>query len=133
MQGNNSVCEKSSEMWLKCNEDAAFHDRNHITSFARCVRVSWGQFIRDQTKWQWANMTNCLHVQLIYSSASFIVFGHGDSELYAIVSSIIYQLSLLSNFEVKFVRRQANMVAHILVRVACSWASRILLVLNIGW
>jgi len=45
---------------------------------------------------------------------------HGDSELYANVSSIIYQLSLHSNFEVKFVRRQANMVAHTLVRAACS-------------
>jgi hypothetical protein len=49
--------------------------------------------------------------------------GHGDSEFYAIVSSIIFQLSLDSNFEVKFVRRQANMVAHSLARAACSWAS----------
>ena len=48
---------------------------------------------------------------------------HGDSEFYAIVSSIIYQLSLHSNFEVKFVRRQANMVALTLARAACSWAS----------
>jgi hypothetical protein len=44
----------------------------------------------------------------------------GDSEFYVIVSSIIYQLSLHSNFEVKFVRRQANMVAHSLVRATCS-------------
>jgi hypothetical protein len=49
--------------------------------------------------------------------------GHGDSEFYAIVSSIIYQLSLHSNFMVKFVRRQANMVAHTLAMTACSWAS----------
>jgi len=48
--------------------------------------------------------------------------GHGDSEFCAIVSCIIYQLSLHSNFEVKFVRRQANMVAHTLARVVCSWA-----------
>jgi len=48
---------------------------------------------------------------------------HGDSEFYATVSSIIYQLSLHSNSEVKFVRRQANMVAHTLVRAACSRAS----------
>jgi len=46
--------------------------------------------------------------------------GHGDSEFYAIVFSIIYQLSLHSNFEVKFVRRQANMVAHALARASCS-------------
>jgi len=49
--------------------------------------------------------------------------GHGDSELCAIVSSIIYQLSLHLNFEVKFVTRQANMVAHTLARVTCSWAN----------
>jgi len=49
--------------------------------------------------------------------------GHGDSEFYAIVYNIIYQLSLHSNFEVKFVRRQANMVAHTLARSACSWAN----------
>lgn len=49
--------------------------------------------------------------------------GHGNSEFYAIVSSIIYQLSLHSNFDVKFVRRQANTVAHTLTRTTCSWAS----------
>jgi len=45
---------------------------------------------------------------------------HGDSEFYAIVSSIIYQLSLHSNFEVKFVTRQENIVAHTLDWAACS-------------
>jgi len=49
--------------------------------------------------------------------------GHGDSEFYDIVSSISYQLSLHSNFKVKFVRRQTNMVAHTLDRAACSWVS----------
>jgi hypothetical protein len=47
---NNSVWEKPSETWLKCNVDAAFHERNHITTFACCVRDSRGQFIRAQTK-----------------------------------------------------------------------------------
>ena len=46
VQGNSSVWEKPRETWLKCNVDAAFHDRNHITSFACCVRDSRGQFIR---------------------------------------------------------------------------------------
>ena len=46
--------------------------------------------------------------------------GYGDSEFYDIVSSIIYQLSLHSNFEVKFARRQVNIVAHTLSRAACS-------------
>jgi len=48
---------------------------------------------------------------------------HGDSEFYSIGSSIIYQLYLHSNLEVKFVRRQANLVAHTLARAACSWVS----------
>jgi len=49
--------------------------------------------------------------------------GHGDSEFYAIVFNVIYQLSLHFNFEVNFFRRQANMVAHTLARAACSWVS----------
>jgi len=57
--------------------------------------------------------------------------GHGDSKFYVIVSSVIYQLSLHSNFEVKLVRRQVNMVAHNLARATCSWAShRIFLFLS---
>jgi len=52
--------------------------------------------------------------------------------------SIIYQLSLHFNFEVKFVRRQTNMVVHTLTRMVCSWVSHrifilIFLVLNIDW
>ena len=56
VQANNSVWEKQRETWLKCNVDATFYDRQHITSFACCVRDSCGQFIRAQTKWQRANM-----------------------------------------------------------------------------
>lgn len=37
--------------------DAVFHDLNHITSFACCVRDFCGQFIRAQTKLQRANLT----------------------------------------------------------------------------
>jgi ribonuclease HI len=141
--GNNSVWEKPSETWLKCNVDVAFHERNHITTFACCVRDSRGQFIRAQTKWQRANMTvlegkavallEALHFadanrwdRVVFESDSSTLVqalsspGRGDSEFYAIVSSIIYLLSLHSNFEVKFVRRQANMVAHTLARAVCS-------------
>jgi len=48
---------KPRETWLKCNVDAAFHDRNHLTSLVCCVRDSRGQFIRAQTKWQQTNLT----------------------------------------------------------------------------
>jgi len=57
VQGNNSVWEKPSKTWLKYNVDAAFHDRNHLTSFACYVRDSRRQLIRAQTKWKRANMT----------------------------------------------------------------------------
>jgi len=146
VQGNNSVWEKPSETWLKCNVDAAFHDRNHITSFGCCVRDSRGQLIRAQTKWQRENMTvlegeavalleaihsaetNRWNRVVFESDSSTLVLalsfpGNGDSEFYIIVSNIIYQLSLHSNFEVKFVRRQANMVAHTLTKTTCSWVS----------
>ena len=146
VQGNYLVWEKPRETWLKCNVVAAFHVGNHFTSFACCVRDSRGQFIRAQTKWQRANMTvlegeavallDAIHFadvnrwdRVVFESDSASLVHnlsspvHGDSEFCAIVSSIIYQLSLHSNFEVKFVRRQANMVAHSLARAACSWAS----------
>jgi len=38
--------------------------------------------------------------------------GHGDSKFYVIVSSIIYQLSLHSNFKLKFIRGQANICSY---------------------
>ena len=146
VQGNNSVWEKPSETWLKCNVDVVFHDCNHLTSFACCVRDSRGQFIRAQAKWKWANMTvlegeavallDAIHfadvnrwdrVVFEYDSATLVQAlsstGHGDSEFYVIVSSIIYQLSLHSNFKIKFVRRQANMVVHTIARATYSWAS----------
>jgi ribonuclease HI len=44
----------------------------------------------------------------------------GKSEFHALVSPIKSILVLHPNFEVKFVRRQTNMAAHTLARVACS-------------
>jgi len=146
VQGNNSIWEKLRETWLKCNVDVTFHECNHLTSFACCVRDSHGKFILAQTKWQRANMTvlegeavallDAIHFanvnrwnRIVFESDSATLVqalsspGHGDSEFYAIVSSIIFQLSLHSNFEVRFVRRQANMVAHTLASASCSWAS----------
>ena len=146
VQGNNSVWEKPRETWLKCNVDAAFHDHKHITSFVCCVRDSRGQFIQVQTKWQRANMTvlerkavdllDAIHFadvnrwdRVVFESDSATLVqalsspDHGDSEFYAIIFIIIYQLSLHSNFEVKFFRRQASVVAHTLIRAACFWTN----------
>jgi hypothetical protein len=124
-QGNNSVWEKPRETWLKCNVDAAFHDCNHITSFACCVRDLEALALLDAIHFSEGNRWD----QVVFESNSATLLqalsssSHGDSEFYAIVSSIIYRLSLHSNFVVKFVRRQAIMVAHTLARAVCSWAS----------
>jgi len=48
----------------------------------------------------------------------------GISEFSVIVSSIKFMLALFFNFEVKFVRRQVNMAAHLIARTTCSWLSR---------
>jgi len=67
--------------------------------------------------------------RVIFESDSYILLQslsshqYGESEFYAIVFSIIAQLSLHFNFKVMFIRRQANKVAHTLVRVVCSWVS----------
>lgn len=47
----------------------------------------------------------------------------GASEFYVIVSNIISMLASHSDFDIKFARRQANMVAHTLARAAYSWSS----------
>ncbi|XP_058741502.1 uncharacterized protein LOC131613882 [Vicia villosa] len=51
-----------------------------------------------------------------------------DSEFYLIIESIRSLLLSFPNFEVKFVKRQANSVAHSLARAANSWARRSMLV-----
>jgi len=91
-----------------------FNETNNITKKI----YSRGQFIRAQTKWQRANMTvlegeaiallDVIHfadvnrwdrVVFEFDSATLVQAlsspDHGDSEFYDIVSSIIYQLSLL--------------------------------------
>jgi ribonuclease HI len=51
-------------------------------------------------------------------------FRGGNSEFSLLVSSINNFLACNQNFLVKFVRRQANMVAHTLARAAISWSRR---------
>jgi hypothetical protein len=58
--------------------------------------------------------------QSLVNSIITITNCKGNSEFSAIVASIRTSLSLLSYYEVKFVRRQANLVVHSLVRAANS-------------
>jgi ribonuclease HI len=48
----------------------------------------------------------------------------GNSEFSIFISHINNVLSCNPNFVVKFIKRQANMVAHTLARAAISWSSR---------
>ena len=67
---------------------------------------------------------------ITFESDSQLVVGalhanHEGVSIFSIIISSIKNLLLLnSNFEVKFVKRQTNLVAHKLARAANSWASR---------
>jgi hypothetical protein len=122
---------KPSEGWLKINMDAAFFRDQRQTSVACCVRRDNGSFLCAQTR----NISfvptvlegealalldaSRLAVQqgwdrVVFESDSYTLVNAtvnnnvGCSEFSTIVSSIKHNLSLLSNFEVKFVRRQAK-------------------------
>jgi ribonuclease HI len=51
-------------------------------------------------------------------------FRGGVSDFSLLISNIKYLLDFHNNFVVKFIKRQANMVAHSLARAAISWSSR---------
>jgi hypothetical protein len=48
----------------------------------------------------------------------------GNSEFSLLISNIKNVMSQNPNFVVKFIKRQANMVAHTIARAAISWPSR---------
>ncbi|XP_045802481.1 uncharacterized protein LOC123896083 [Trifolium pratense] len=105
-----------------------------------------GEFLKAQTKWINAKLSTIegegmafleaisFAVQngwdkIIFESDSQILVESihanqaGVSEFSYITNRIRASLSCINNFEVKFVRRQVNMVAHSLARAAISWAS----------
>jgi ribonuclease HI len=132
---------------LKRNVDAAFHNGGRITSGGWCVRDDSGQFIRAGTHWLRGELsiieaetlalleamrTTCqMNMQnVIFETDAQIVAGATNSNHVGVslFSTIILNLKNLlhlnPNFEVKFVKHQANSVAHKLARAANSWASR---------
>ncbi|GAU22732.1 hypothetical protein TSUD_138570 [Trifolium subterraneum] len=132
--------------WIKCNVDAGFFQAINTTSAANCFRQSNRLFLSAETRCYNSNFTTLEGegmallnaVQFAISQGwDYVIFESdsqslvnaitsnkvGISEFCSLVSSIRNSLSSLSNFEVKFVRRQANMVAHSLARAAISWAS----------
>jgi ribonuclease HI len=135
---------KPSLGWCKCNVDAAFHKEINKTSTGWVLRDHIGRFIAAETTWFDGNcsivegeaiaLLNALqsmvqrgfsHVIFESDSKSVVDAIHhyrgGNSEFSVSVSNINNLLACNQNFLVKFVRRQANMVAHTLARAAISW------------
>ncbi|GAU40431.1 hypothetical protein TSUD_397500 [Trifolium subterraneum] len=137
--------EKPALGWVKYNVDVAFVSGSGRTSVGLCFRDSSGQFMAGMTQWQqtvissvegeaWAlllAMEEARHrgmdrVQFESDSKVLIDVIHmkrrGNSEFLSIVHDILDFMSSFLNFEVKFVKRQANSVAHTLARAANSWS-----------
>jgi ribonuclease HI len=139
--------EKPMIGWLKCNVDAAFHQNMNKTSAGWCLRDHLGRFVMAETTWidgicsivegeslallealKVLNQRGYSHVIFETDSKSVVDVIHhrrgGCSEFSFIINNIIHILSCNQNFKVKFVKRQANMVAHTLARAAMSWSRR---------
>ncbi|CAJ2652144.1 unnamed protein product [Trifolium pratense] len=137
---------KPSPGWVKCNVAVAFVTDSGKTSMGLCFRNSNGQFMAGVTQWQqsvistlegetWAlllamkeaNHRGFNQVQFESDSNVLVDVIHmrhrGNYEFFSIVQDIVIFMSSFLNFEVKFVRRQANSVAHTLARATNSWAS----------
>ncbi|GAU30519.1 hypothetical protein TSUD_65290 [Trifolium subterraneum] len=138
--------EKPTLDWIKCNVDVAFVSGSRRTSAGLCFRDNSGHFMAGMTQWRqtvissvegeaWAlllAMEEARHrgldrVQFESDSKVLVEVIHmqrrGNSEFLSIVHDILSLMSSFINFEVKFVRRQANLVAHTLARAANFWAS----------
>jgi ribonuclease HI len=136
--------------WFKCNTDAGFHDSPNRTSTCWILRNYTGNFVMAGTAWYQgkcsiiegkamalleAMKTMEQHgvSQVIFETDSKNVVDAihnlrmGVSEFSSIICNIRHVLALNPNFVVKFIKRQANMVAHKLARAAIVWASRYVL------
>jgi ribonuclease HI len=146
-QQPNIVWQKPSFGWYKCNVDAGFHKELNKTSFGWCLRDHSGRFIAAETSWINGNCSvlegeaialiealramdqrGISHV-IIESDSKSVVdaichFRGGGSEFSYLISHINNILLSNTNFVVKFIKRQANMVAHTLARAAISWSRR---------
>jgi ribonuclease HI len=139
--------ERPQQGWYKCNIDAGFHRELNKTSTGWCLRDHMGRFVMAGTTWLDGNysiiegeaialleamqameqqrISNVIFESDSKSVADAIQYFHGgNSEFCLVISHIHNLLSNGQNFMVKFIKRQANMVAHSLARAAISWASR---------
>jgi ribonuclease HI len=139
--------QKPPHGWYKCNVDAGFHQGINKTSTSWVLRDHLGRFVMAETTWFEGNysvvegealaliealkamqLRNIQHVLFETDSktvADAILHQRsGYSEVNLLVGHISNLLLSNANFSVKFIKRQANMVAHTLARAAISWPSR---------
>ncbi|GAU22577.1 hypothetical protein TSUD_93450 [Trifolium subterraneum] len=144
---NCPVCDEEIEdelhIFFRC---AVAQDSWSAAGLSSVLHNATGHFMAGMTQWQqtvissvegeaWAlllAMEEARHrglnrVQFESDSKVLVEAIHmkrrGNSEFLSIVHDILSLMSSFINFEVKFVRRQANLVAHTLARAANSWAS----------
>jgi ribonuclease HI len=146
-QATNIQWQKPPDGWLKCNTDAGIHKELNKTSGGWCLRDHNGMFVAAGTSWlegscsviegeaialldalQQMEQRGVNHVIVETDSKSLVeAIQHvrdGVSEFSRIVQNINNVLLANPNFLVKFVKRQANLVAHTLARAANSWPRR---------
>ncbi|XP_058788236.1 uncharacterized protein LOC131662466 [Vicia villosa] len=98
-----------------------------------CLRDDHGEFVVAGTAWDGGTFFVLEAEALALKEAIREVLVHGlksnscgNSEFNVIINSIKLLLLAFPNFEVKFVKRQANLVAHSLAKAANSWTRRML-------
>jgi ribonuclease HI len=139
--------QQPSPGYLKCNVDASFYNMAGATGWGWVVRDSRGHFqlagtnlihsplsvLEGEAMALMEAMEEAIHRGLspiIFESDSKLVVDaissrqSGVSEFSILISRIQSMLSANNYFEVKYVKRQANKVAHYLARAAFSLSSR---------
>ncbi|XP_058742418.1 uncharacterized protein LOC131614899 [Vicia villosa] len=131
---------------IKCNVDAGYNN-SRGTNRGWCMRDHMGSFMFAGAAWDFSHypileaealalkeaIQSAIDMEVqnvIFESDSLrtvqAIHGklQGVSEFSCIISSIHSLLLNFPNFEVKFVKRQANMVAHSIAKAANSWTRR---------
>jgi len=126
---------KPSPGRFKCNVDASFPTTLNKVCFGPCIRDAEGNFVIARTAWttplldvdmgeamgllaalQWVKVLNMVHMDFETDSkvvADSIYGNEGVSDFMTIINDCRHLLSTdLVNSDVKFIRRQANGVAH---------------------
>nr|KYP69497.1 hypothetical protein KK1_008688 [Cajanus cajan] len=131
---------------MKCNTDAAIFKDTNSYSFTFCLRDNHGRFKAATTGWyhglsppheaeaiacieamSWLTNSSYENVQVELDCKTVVDDLHGSNQLLSEYGLLIQKgrsiLASHKNLSVRFIRRQANHVAHSLARAARSYAS----------